>query len=254
VNAANLHVPARTQSTATARLARGPRLSSALGWRLAALAAVALGVLAAQSCEVYVPIYQTQPLFDWWAARPSQDQAVGVPDARSLAEGVFAVRPDWRTMGETSFAPMLAPPQVFQRTFAGERDGWTVKAASPAGEVTIEWSLAVFHQAQQARAWTEMEGMEEDTGRPNDLGAGRRTSGPGSVDVWVSPPHASNPPAGAADVVVDQGVVAVQLKLVHHGQAGAADSDPVAQAALAENDARSLVADWLAWYSAGAHA
>lgn len=228
-------------------------------WRAVVLTGLMLSVLAARTCELYVPQFQTFPSQDWLEALPFMDESASAPSAEELARGIVFTVPDLLLVqGPRAHQPQFTLPGVVVRQVGGLRDAAEgekemVRLDSPAEKRRARLSVLVFHRERRATAWADLRSTQLDLGRRNSLEPKNfRTSGPELAQrVWIEEPASSEQSSeGHATVVGSRGVVAfeVDARVSREGVGG-----PRGDALLvseAETLARQVVSDWLTWLDA----
>jgi hypothetical protein len=235
---------------------RNPDLSATLfgaWWRVLAVVAIGLGLLALRACERYTSEYQTLPALDWLESRPPLAESAALPSAVELARGaarvlpVLVIRDDARP-----FVPGLGPPSLSRRTIGGVRDAAVIQVGTP--EVTrprlqMTLRVAVFFRSVRAAAWTSLLDQEFDLRDPRTGTAQLRLTGSDDPDrVWVT--HPGEVPGGEATVIGARGPVVFQLQALAQRPGSTADltlSEALDLSARAERIARQAATDWTTW-------
>jgi hypothetical protein len=223
-----------------------------LGWRVVALLALGLGLLALRACERYTSEYQTLPAIDWLESRVPLAESGDVPAAADLARGAARVMPLLVVRDDARpYVPGLGPPSLSRRTIGGVRDAAVIQLGTPEPThplVQLSLRVAVFYRQQRAASWTGLLDHEFDLRDPGSGLAQLRLTGADEPDrVWVT--HPGEASGGEATVVGARGPVTFQLQaLVQRPNPG----DPTPAEALdlsarAERLARQSATDWSTW-------
>jgi len=226
-------------------------------WRLLALLAIGLGVLALRGCERYTQEFQTLPALDWLDAGPFS-QAGAVPPAAELGRGMAQAAPYLPLRDDAvPYSPDVAPPGRTQVTASGVRDAARISfgigsavAPAPPGrdEVSVSLEVIVFYRIQRAAAWAELLTREMDIRDPQSGALQFRTGGPDGPDrVWVTVPREATARTGESTVLGDRGPVTFELKARIVRSTMQDPRELVELAGRAEALARATAAAWTAW-------
>lgn len=237
---------------------RSPELPSrpvstlGIWWRVVALLAIGLGLLALRACERYTSEYQTLPAIDWLESRAPLAESGDVPAAADLARGaarvfpLLVIRDDARP-----YVPGLGPPSLSRRTIGGVRDAaliqvGTAEPSRPALQITLR--VAVFFRGERAAAWTSLLDHEFDLRDPGSGTAQLRLTGAEAADrVWVT--HPGETSGGEATVVGTRGPVTFELQALaqNRGPGDPTPAEALDLSARAERLAREFATDWTTW-------
>lgn len=230
-----------------ARSVRAPLLARGrTWWRLWAVAAIGLGLLATQACERYTMRYQAFPAIEWLEALPPFASSATVPPARALLQAYQPALPGGNPAAQPRpFEPQFSSSLV-QRSVSGVRDAAAVgmDASDVPGPENVGMAVLVFHHPRRAAAWTGLRGLELDFTREHAPGGPQlRLDGSGApVRVWVNSPGTGDPRA-VATALTHVGPIAAEARAWVQDPRG----DGLAATARAEALARRTLTDWLAW-------
>jgi hypothetical protein len=233
--------------------AEGTKTAPLFGWRILAVAAIGLGLLALRACERYTSEYQTLPAVDWFESRPPLAESADVPSALDLARGAARVLPllDIRDDARP-YLPGLGPPSLSRRTIGGVRDAAMIQVGTPEvprPRLQVTLRVTVFYRSARAAAWNSLLDHEFDLRDPGTGTAQLRLTGADDPDrVWIT--HPGESPGGEATVVGARGPVVFELQALAQRPDSLGDlSQPEALdlSARAERIARQAAADWTAW-------
>ena len=224
-------------------------------WRLTAVVAIGLGLLALRACERYTSEYQTLPAVDWLESRPPLAESADVPSAFELARGAARVLPllDIRDDARP-YLPGLGPPSLSRRTIGGIRDAAVIQVGTPEPthpRLQVTLRVAVFYRAVRAAAWASLLDHEFDLRDPGTGTAQLRLTGADGEEpdrVWIT--HPGESPGGEATVIGARGPVVFQIQALAQRPGSSGEvSQPEALdlSARAERVARQAATDWTAW-------
>lgn len=225
-------------------------------WRLLALFALGLGMIALRACERYAQEYQTLPVVDWLEAHPPLSEAEDVPTAADLARGLAEAAPYLPLRSDAApYSPDVAPPGRAQLTASGVRDAARLvldsvpNAITPdEARVSLSLDVDVFYRSPRAAAWTELLTRELDIRDPQTGALQFRTGGPDEPDrVWVTVPREVVAHSGEATVLGHRGPVSFELKARLLRPTADDPRQLVELAGRAEALARTTTATWTAW-------
>lgn len=186
-------------------------------WRLLALVAIVLALLAARACERYALAYQSVPALDWLEAQPLFAESGQVPSAVTLASTFAPIVGDFPGPARTRpVAPEFGGPGSFSRQAASHRDGYMVTRgpdpSSPAVRRSASLAVIVFYRELRAAAWAEIRGLSLDLSRSvrywrlADTAAGDR--------VWYASPFQAQTALGDVVVVGYRGPVGFEVRVL----------------------------------------
>lgn len=230
-------------------------------WRVLAVAAIGLGLLALRACERYTSEYQTLPAIDWLESRPPLAESADLPSAIDLARGAARVLPLLGIRDDARpYLPGLGPPSLSRRTIGGVRDAAVIQVGTPETprpRLQVTLRVTVFNRAVRAAAWTSLLAHEFDLRDPGTGTAQWRLTGADTQDpsageptdrMWITRPGES--PGGEATVVGLRGPVVFQLQVLAQRPGSSGDvsqADSLDLSARAERLARQATTDWTAW-------
>lgn len=224
-------------------------------WRLMAVVAIGLGLLALRACERYTSEYQTLPALDWLESRPPLAESADVPSALELARGAARVLPLLQIRDDARpFLPGLGPPSLSRRTIGGVRDAAIIQVGTPEmprPRLQVTLRVTVFYRAVRAAAWTSLLDHEFDLRDPGTGTAQLRLTGADADQadrVWITHPGESS--GGESTVVGARGPVVFELQVLDQRPGSSGDlSQPEALdlSARAEQIARQVATDWTTW-------
>jgi hypothetical protein len=222
-------------------------------WRLLAVVAIGLGLLALRACERYTSEYQTLPAVDWLESRPPLAESAEVPSALDLARGAARALPLLQIRDDARpYLPGLGPPSLSRRTIGGVRDAAMIQVGTPEPSrprLQVTLRVAVFYRAVRAAAWSSLLDHEFDLRDPGTGTAQLRLTGADDADrVWIT--HPGESPGGEATVVGERGPVVYQLQVLAQRPGSIGDvsqAEALDLSARAESIARQAATDWTAW-------